>query len=283
MSGYSQGTDAVSRLAKEIQSLQATVRDLARPRPVIIPILNTTPDTTDPTNIWLLPDGRLRIRHRNTADTAWVIREFQETTQAIQAHNNSLHASAAAAGAGSGTSGTAPAPPKAAAKTYTSTWYGAWSASYKGDDSKRTEYSGKRLYYGYSDSYNGRQKSLIGFNYSDIQTKLAGSTIKSVKFKLNNVHAYWNDGATIYFGVHNSSSEPSTFPSLVRSGIYRSKFGKPQVKTITLPIEVGSLLRAGTGKGIALHAPGNSSENYGWAGGVGSSYADPALIITYVK
>lgn len=283
MSGYSQPTDDVERLAQKIQQMDSTIRDLSRPRPVIIPILDTTPDDSDPANVWLLPDGRLRIRHRNAAGTAWVIREFQETTQAIQAHNNALHAAAGAAGAGGSASAVPPAPPKPAAKTFTKTWAGTWSASYEEDDSKRTEYSGKRLYYGYGDSFNGRQKSLIGFDASNIQSTLSGCTIKSVKLRLHNVHAYWNDGATIYFGVHNNASEPGSFPSLVRNGIAHSKFGKPQLKTVTLPLIVGALLRAGTGKGIALTAPGNSSENYGWAGGVGSSYTDPALIITYVK
>lgn len=280
--GFSHPTDDQARLAKRIADLEAAVRDLSRPRPTIVPILNTSPDANDPGNIWMLPDGRLRVRHLNTAGTAFVVREFLETSQAIQAHNNSLHAAAAAAGAGAVTSSVAPAPPKPSPKTYTKTYYGTWSASYRDNDAKRTD-DPERMYYGYSDGYNGRQKSLIGFNHTTISSDLTGSTIKSVKLRLHNVHAWWNDGATIYFGIHNNSSEPSTFPSLVRSMITKHKFGKPQLRTVSMPLIVGTHLRAGTGKGIALQALSDSHEYYGWAGGVGSSYYDPALIITYVK
>jgi hypothetical protein len=282
VTGYSKPNDPIVALGQRISDMERQLRDLSRPHPTIIPVLASDPPTTDPTNVWLLPDGRLRIRHRNTADTAWVTREFLETTQAIQAHNTALHSGASGPSAGASTSSTAPAPPKPAPKTYTKTWYGTWSATYQGDGDKRTDYP-TRLFYGNSDGFNGRQKSLIGFDYANIAANLAGSTLKTVRLKLHNVHAWWNDGATIYFGVHNSSSEPGSWPGLVRSKIAHYKFGKPEVRTVSLPLDVGKLLRAGTGKGIALEALNDSSEYYGWAGGVGSSYQDPALIITYTK
>lgn len=282
MSGHGRETDPVQALGRKLSDMERQLRDLSTPRPTMIPVLASDPPTTDPTNIWILPDGRLRVRHLDATGTTWITREFLETKQAIQAHNNALHGGSTAAGAGATTSSVPPAPPKPAPRTYTKTYYGQWSATYRDTGAKRTDYS-TRLYYGYSDGYNGRQRSLIGFNDSQIQSDLSGSTIKYVRLKLHNVHAWWNDGATIYFGVHNSSGEPSTWPGLVRSKIAHFKFGKPQVRTVTLPLTVGLLLRSGGGKGIALEAPSDSAEYYGWAGGVGSSYQDPALIITYTK
>lgn len=282
-SGYQKPTSWQEQMAQKIVDLESAVRDLSRPRPLIVPVLATDPPVSDPTNVWLLPDGRLRIRHLDTAGTAFVTREFMNTKDAIQAHNNALHASAAAPGPGSGTSGTAPGTAPPAPRTYTKTYTATWSAAYRQDGTKDTTFPG-RLYYGKGTSVSaGIYHSLIGFNAATMVSDLANSTVKAVKLKLHNVQTWYDDGATISFGMHTTTSEPSTWPGLYESKATSAKFPPTQVKTISLPLRFGTRIRAGIVKGIALEAASASVENYGFAGGVGSPYVVPQLIITYAK
>lgn len=254
------------RLAQRILELERAVRN-AILRPVVIPVLSADPPESDPTNIWMMPDtGRIRIRHLNSAGTAYVYKEYTPVAP------------------GSPNSGTPPPPPPTPKLTRRKTWTAQWTRSYRENGAQRTDFL-DRLYYGNSgqSSFNGRTKSLIGFDYSDIDTTLTGATIKRVLLTMTNIHAYWNSGAYIYFGIHNSTSVPSTWPSIPRSKIYRAHFGKPQTKTVSLPLEFASRIRDGSGKGIALEAPNDSREFYGWAAGVGSGYTPPQLIVEYVK
>lgn len=239
----------------------------SQPKPsFVLPVLGGNPPTSDPTNMWVLFDGRLRVRWWD--GSAWQYREYAPITP------------------------TAPAPPAPpakppAAKTRTKTWTAEWTQTYQGDGDKRTDDRGnKYLVYGSSgDSFNGRNRSLIGFDYADIDSTLTGSTVKRVQLRLTNVHAYWNSGVDIWFGIHNVTSEPASWPSgsIVRSKISKQHFGKPQTKTVDLPLEFATRIRAGTGKGIAIEAPDGDVAHYGYAGGVGSGYTPPQMTVTYVK
>jgi hypothetical protein len=131
-------------LAAIIRRMQQQIDDLQN-APWRIPVLNADPGTTELANIWLLADGRLRIRHRNSTDTAWVIREWVPTA------------------AGSATSGSTTAPPTAAPQTHSASWAATWSASYRGAGPQRTDDTTK-LFHGYSgSSFNGRNRAYIGF------------------------------------------------------------------------------------------------------------------------
>lgn len=259
--------DPYSQLIRRISDLESQAKDALR-KPFLIPVVAADPPETDPTNIWLLPDGRLRARHRNTADTAWVYREWVSTA------------------AGSGSSGTAPAPIPTTPVTHEVTYLAQWSHSYRSTGAQRTDQGAVMLYYGSSgDSFNGMNRSLVGFDHGAIATQLAGSTVNSVRLRLVNIHAWYNSGVTIYFGIHNFSSKPGSWSGggIPAQRIANHKFGKPQERTVWMPLSFATSIRDGTGKGIAIEAPDGSREFYGYAAGVGSGYNPPALIINYTK
>lgn len=257
----------LDRLAGQIRELSNAVRDLQRPQAIRIPILNVDPPTTDPTNIWLLADGRLRSRHLNPAGTGYVIREWVSTT------------------AGSSTSGVAPAPAPSAPTTRTTSWAATWSQSYRQAGAQRTDQGAIYCYYGYVDSFNGRNRSLVGFDYASIASTLAGSTVMGVWLRMVNLHSYWNNGSDIHLGIHNFTSKPGTWSGggIPYSMYTKVHYGKPQDKTVQLPLLFATSIRDGIGKGIALESPSNSLDFYGYVAGVGSGYVVPTLTVQYAK
>lgn len=259
MSGYAQPTQPdeafVHRLIERIgQRL---------PRPFVVPVLSADPPLTDPTNLWLLRDGRLRSRYQQT-DGTWVTREYAPITPT------------GTAPPAAPTAGTAP-------KTKVGTWNADWSASYVSSGTKRVDAG--RLYYGSNGDSNGMQRSLIGFDEVAIATALAGSTVKSVRLFLTNLNSWYGDGSRIHFGVHDYATEPATWAGsgIPQSMVTSHHFGNPEGKWVTLPLSFATSIRDGTGAGVALESPNSSLEFYGYAAGLGSGFSVPILEVTYVK
>lgn len=268
MTGFKVSTDPIAQLQAKIQELERTLRDITGVGKMRIPLLAADPPTTDTsTNIWLLPDGRLRARHRNTADTAWVYREWVSTSP------------------GSGTSASAPAPAPAAPITRVGVYAAQWSQSYRSTGAARTDDGTIRLYYGSSgDPFNGMNRSLVGFNHATIASDLSGSTVTKVQLTLLNIHSWFNSGSDIHFGVHNYTSEPATWTGggIPRSMVSKHHFNRGQQRTIDLPLYFATDIRDGTGKGIALESPSTSRSFYGYASGVGDTVT-PVLRVEYAK
>lgn len=261
---FQKSSDPLAALQRELADLRATVEAAIR-RPFCIPVLEADPPLTDATNLWLFPDGRMRGRHLNPAGTAYVIREWVTTAP------------------GATTTGTAAAPSDPNPVTTETTYAAIWTQSYRESGAARTDAGEVMLYYGSSgDGFNGRNQSLIGFNHTTIASDLAGSTVNRVRLRLMNIHAWYNSGVTIHFGVHNFGSEPGTWAGGLPR-ITSHKFGKPQERVVDMPLSFATTIRDGTGKGISIEAPTSSKEFYGYAAGVGSGYVIPALIVNYTK
>jgi hypothetical protein len=259
--------DPLGRFIAEINEIRR-IATQGTSMPFRIPVVNEDPSESDPTNLWLFPDGRMRGRHLNTAGTAYVYREWATGTP------------------GSDTSATAPAAPTAPIVTQEDSWPAIWSQSYRQSGAARTDLGVTHLYYGSSgDAFNGRNQSLIGFDHASIASALSGSTVNSVRLSMTNVHAWYNSGVQIYFGIHNYSSEPATWAGggIPRQRITNHHFGKPQFREVWMPLEFATAIRDGWGKGVALEAPSSSREFYGYAAGVGSGYAPPVLTVNYSK
>lgn len=242
------------------------------PRASNIPVLQVDPVETDPTNLWMRNDGRLRGRYWNGASWTYVDYPLRGDITAPPA----VPAAPAFPGY--------PAAPVTYKKTYTATW----TQTYKGDGTKRTDTIGEEMvaYGNEPGSLYGTQRALIGFDYATIAADLASSTIYGVQLELTNIEAYWASGVYIYFGMHNVTAEPATWPAdadLPMRRVANAKWGKPQTRSINLPLLFGQRLRAGTGKGIAVEAPSDSRDYYGYAAGVGSGYNEPKLVINYTK
>lgn len=259
----------------EAAFIQRILNEIKRDLPTshVVPTWQNDPPATNPTNLWMRADGRLRGRYWNGSAYVYVDYPMRADIAGVPAVPAS------------------PAPPAkpAVATSQKLTSSATWSQTYQGDGDKRTDSKGNNyLVYGNSgsDSFNGTQRALIGFDYAAIASAISGSTIKKIQLKMTNVHAYWNSGVQIYLGMHNVTSEPASWPgsgSLLLRKSAHYKFGKPQTKTVTLPISFATNLRAGTGKGLAIEAPSGSRDYYGFAAGVGSGYTVPQLIITYTK
>jgi hypothetical protein len=265
---FQKPTDPYQQLAEQIRLLQAEVRDLRRPRPFLIPVLSADPPTSDPTNMWLFPDGRLRARHLNPAGSAFVTREWVPTA------------------AGAATTGTAIAPPTSAPTTRQTEWSATYTQSYRQSGAARTDAGVVQAYYGSSgDAFNGRNRSLVGFDYAAIAAELAGSTILDVWVRMVNVHSYNNSGSYVHLGIHNFSAEPATWAGggIPRSMLSKQHWNKGATFTAHVPLEFAQSIRDGWGKGLALESPSDSRDFYGYMGGVGSGYPPPVLIVQYAK
>lgn len=267
-SGYGRPSDPIDQLSAQLRELEAQVRALRTPRPFQAPILDEDPPETDPTNVWIFPDGKLRFRFLNPAGSAYVYREVSSSSSS-----------------GGASSGTATAPPAPVPQSFTTSWTATYSQSYRQSGAQRTDWP-TRLYYGSSgDGFNGRNRSLIGFDFAAIATALAGATVNGVRLTLLNLHAWWNDGSDIHFGIHNFSSKPSTWAGggIPRSMISKHRFPKTGTKIVALPLEFATMIRDGTGKGVALESPSDDKRYYGYAAGFGGGVQQPVLTVDYVK
>lgn len=254
--------DSVQRIAQ----LEKAIVELQN-RPFRIPVVDTDPGVDDPTNIWMFSDGRLRVRYRNTANTAWVIREFVSTAP------------------GSSTSATLKPALGAAPQTQVKRYPAQWHQSYLGAGAQRTDSTGF-MFYGNGNDGNGRQRALAGWNYTTAATDLASSTIKNVWLEIQSLGA--GDptrGSDVYFGIHNFTAAQATWAGggIPRSMIYRVHMPTSEKITVQMPLEFATSLRDGWGKGLALEVPSDALEFYGYAAGVGSGYDLPTLVVEYAK
>ncbi len=263
-SPFQKSSDPMAQFQSQLAEIRRMAEEANR-KQLTIPVLNTDPPETDACNIWLLADGRLRSRHLNPAGSAWVYREWVSTA------------------AGPAGSAAAPAAPPTVAVTRQDSWPAIWTQSYRQAGSQRTDAGATRLYYGSSgDSFNGQNRSLIGFDYAAIATALAGSTVNSVSLTMTNLHTYWNAGSDVWFGVHNFNSKPANWTGGLPRQV-KQRFVQAQTRTVGMPLNFATAIRDGSGKGISIEAPNSSRDFYGYAAGVGSGSPVPVLTINYSK
>lgn len=246
--------------AAQIADLKRQIQEL-KAQPLYLPILQANPDASYAGNMWADPNGTLYFRRKDGA-----IRQI----------------TSAAAGAPSGSNPTPPAQPT----THQTTWGATWAQAYRSSGGK-TGGDDRYLYYGNSgeSSYNGKQNSLVNFDYAAIQTALSGATIDGVEIFLQNIHTWAYSGATCYVGthVHASGSAPSTYGGSTHDFISSFHTDRNKGAWHTVSTEFGQRLRDGTATGIILQAPNNSTSFYGYAAGFGSGQTVPQIRITYIK
>jgi hypothetical protein len=252
--------DPYAALAQRIDAIERKINDLSV-KSLMLPILDAAPSSDYPGNAWVYPDGRLVVRMKDGT-----LRQF----------------SSAAATAASGTN---PTPP-AQAKTITTEWTATWGQAYR-ESGGFTGADNSKLHQGSSgDSYNGRQRSLIGFDYASIQSALSGSQISAVRLWIYTLHTWYYNGGTFWAGTHNNASKPGTWGGTVGRDFITS-FHVPNTGAnwYNLSTEFGATLRNGTGKGLTLQAPNNDRTFYGYAaGGPGTPTSQmPRISTTYVK
>lgn len=250
---------AEEALAQRIRAIEEALAAKTY-EPLAIPQVNADP-AVGQGNIWVYPDGKLNVRLKDGT-----VKQYTAVAPAPPP--------------------APPAPPPPQPITRWSTWTAVYGQAYRsvggftgGDNSK--------LYQGnVGDGYNGRQRSLIGFDYASIQSALSGSQITSVELWMYMAHTYWNAGGTAWFGMHNNTAKPGTWGGTIGRDLVSSK-KVPKVGGVwcALSTEFGARLRDGSARGITLQAPSDDREYYLYAhGGPGTaSNLMPQLRITYVK
>jgi hypothetical protein len=246
---------------QKLEDMDRVIQELVS-RPMYIPIVQVAPDASYAGNIWAYPDGRIVIKMKDGT-----IRQVATSS----------------ATAPSGTNPTPPAQPI----TRVGEWGAQWTQAYRASGGF-TGGNNAYLYYGNSgeSSFNGRQKSLIGFDYAAIATALSGSQIVSVELYLYNLHTWFYNGATCFVGAHSNATKPGTYGGVVHdfiSSFHTSNGGANAGEWHSISNEFGSRLRDGSAKGVILQAPNDSTAYYGYAAGIGSNSPLPQIRITYIK
>lgn len=250
--------DPVNALVNEVQKLRAEVNALKQAQ-FYMPIVDNDLDTQNPGNCWLFADGRLRVRLYDGT-----IKEFQAVVSP------------------GGITSTVPKPTRpSAGTTHLKAWTAQWSQSYKNDGTQRADYP-ERLWVGNFLGSLGNNAALIGFDYTDIQTTLAGSLITGVKALYNSGYANTADGQiAIYWGTHSNTVAPTLWGGVVSYPAGSRWYGANEQAWTDLPNWVGEELRDGASVGL-LVAGGDGSNVNGWGWGAATTLP-PQLEITYVK
>jgi hypothetical protein len=259
-------TTPEAKFAQQVTELiEARIRKLR----FVIPIFTADPPETDPTNLWMRWDGRLRSRYWNGTVyvyTDYPLRSDITSPPAVPAYPAN------------------PSPPSLP-QTVSRTWVAQWSQTYKADRTQRTDTAGNVLcFFGSEAAYN-KQLSLLGFDYADIASKLSGSTIQSITVTMAGINSYYPTGAQVAMGMHNQATKPSVYnetTTILRYGNQETILPGTNI-AYSLPMAFAQQLRAGTAKGLVLEAPGPDKGFWGSVAGVGSTYPAPQLTITYAK
>jgi len=268
MTSKSVPTTPEGKFAAQVEAL---IESKLRQQRFVVPMFAADPPETDPTNLWMRYDGRLRGRYWNGASYTYVdypMRSDITAPPAVPVY---------------------PAKPATplAPQTTVSQWTALWSQTYTGTGTKRTDTIGEsNLVFGQdAGGVYSTQKALFGFDYASIVTALTGSTIQSVQLDFVALSTFFGGPVSAFLGMHNQTAEPSTFDvttTILRYGDLET-FVPGGGFSCTIPISFAQQLRAGTAKGIVLEAQNNDKGNSGIVAGVGSGYTPPVLTVTYAK
>lgn len=165
----------------------------------------------------------------------------------------------------------------------TATFNATWSESYDGNGSIKPSGNTRGMLYQGKESSGSRwgiQRSLIGFNTSEIQETLKGTTISNVEIYLRNEDFWYSKGGKAAIIAHNFSSRPSEF-NYSRS-VTESSFRKGEGKWFRLPISLGDQLKSGAITGFGLYKNSDDLDYSGHFAGATSNNR-PKLRITYKK
>lgn len=229
-----QSPDPSIRLAALIAQLRQQVAQLQR-RGSIIPVLDEDPEDDDPTNLWLLNDGRLRSR---TADGT-----IHEYTPAVSP---------------GGSTSTVPKPPAVSMFQHQTTWESDEASCYcpvHGVEGL--------MYYGQLDTTHGERRLMYGFDDAAIRTALLDSVVRKVELRATNLHAYRDDGVSIRWGGHSAGSLGSAF-SQNYPGVWSGNWPSVGGGTWrTIPNWFGTALKDDLIRGLTVDQPTTSPSYYG--------------------
>lgn len=246
-------------LANQLLDLQEQVTALTE-RSFVVPLVNADLPVSDPTNMWVFPDGRVRVRLPGN-----VVKTITTITDAVTATTVPK----------GGTTTTK----QTRTKTYQSTWaetYWPFGGSPPWNQKRNAT---SVLDYGYQDATFAQQKTMIGFDATTIAADLSGATINKVELFLRTIFANSNPTA-IRIGAHDYAAEPAAYH--VRNlAVTTASWPRTGSAWHTLSSWFGQSFRDGLIKGIVLDQNSNAASLYGQVDGFGADR--PTLRITYTK
>lgn len=245
----------LQKLANRILALEdqlAEIRDYG----LTVPVFDSDPDDAEPTNLWLFPDGRLRLRMPDGTLREVVSRDGTTTTSAVLLP-----------------------PEEPVQASYEDMFPATWTASYYGDPQGLAQRSTTPLWYGTAPGV-GQQRSMLGFDTAAIVAALAGARVSGVELYWANLDAA-TASVTIHLGAHTSALPPATLQR-TRTDVALFETGATEQDWHSIDPWVGEALRDGVISGLTVDQP-DSHLLSGYAAGVGSGYAVPTLRIAYVK
>lgn len=207
-----------------------------------IPILDADPDADDPTNLWMLEDGRLRGR-----TAGGVIKEW------------------AAVGSPGGTTTGTPKPvdpaPQRIYHTYKANWARMFCENHGAEDYPA------HVQYGWGGTKHNERKVMLGFDDAQIRTDFAGATIKQVQLRMLNTDSAYSSGVTLRWGAHNQDTAPGSY-SATRFDAWRgnwpqSGWGGGAGHWRTIPAWFGNAFRDNQIKGMTINQPNRSRAWWG--------------------
>jgi hypothetical protein len=119
------------------------------------------------------------------------------------------------------------------------------------------------------DTYNGKAKTWCHFDWSQIQSDLAGVSLASTTVRLNNNHSWYNSGMTVSIGWDTKTSFGAT-ESDPSSGSTDVHFDEGEQKFVTVG-GLGTAFKNGTAKSITLFKNSSSLTYYGYFAGKNQS------------
>lgn len=183
-------------------------------------------------------------------------------------------------------------PKVAVTKTYTKTWDATWSQTFNGDGRVNSYNSSSgKMYQGRYGRHNtiqniiynpilyGIQRSMMGFNYQNIQKELSGAKIKSIELYLYMDHSWYLREGRASIVTHRATSKPSSFSytGTLKEQVY---YGRDKGIWISLPLSAAEGLKNGTITGFGLYKNTQDPMYYGYWNGAGQSNG-PKVRITY--
>lgn len=132
----------------------------------------------------------------------------------------------------------------------------------------------------YDPIYWGNQRSLIGFDFAEIQKAISGKAVVSIDLYLKNKHTWYVAGGDANIITHSFTAPPSTF-DYTENRIASTYFKRGQHKWVSLDTKFAKQLAEGTITGFGLMGVNDDPRYYGYYAGRDDDSHYPTIRIRY--
>jgi len=180
---------------------------------------------------------------------------------------NNANGSSPGGGAGAGTGTTSFNKTYTCTATHTYQGSDGTNANQKINDNGTSYQGGDK-----ANTYNGRAKTWIEFNNSQIQSDLSGVSISSTQVRLNNNHTWYNSGMTAAIGWDTATSFGSSRSDPSGSNIDKTRVHYDEGESKFVSVSgLGTAFKNGTAFNVVLFHDSNSLTYYGYFAGKNQS------------